>query len=137
MLDTPGSSYPYKAGINQSKKTQGLRMPGEQKSMNQLMVELITMRQRVADLEARFAAQPGGAWLAEFARQTLDRNPDTVLWIGPDARQPDNPLVYVNEGFERLTGYRAEEVIGRNCCFLQQDQRNQSPLEEVRATGCD
>lgn len=36
-----------------------------------------------------------------------------------DARKDDNPIVYVNESFLRLTGYRHDEVIGRNCRFLQ------------------
>jgi PAS domain S-box-containing protein len=36
-----------------------------------------------------------------------------------DAGQPDNPIVYVNPAFERLTGYTADEAIGRNCRFLQ------------------
>lgn len=32
---------------------------------------------------------------------------------------PDMPLVYVNTGFEGLTGYSAKSVLGRNCRFLQ------------------
>jgi PAS domain S-box-containing protein len=36
-----------------------------------------------------------------------------------DPRQPDNPVIYASAGFERMTGYRAEEVLGRNCRFLQ------------------
>ncbi len=36
-----------------------------------------------------------------------------------DARIPDLPLVDVNSAFEQMTGYRAVEVIGRNCRFLQ------------------
>jgi PAS domain S-box-containing protein len=36
-----------------------------------------------------------------------------------DARLPDNPLIYANAGFERLTGYSVAEVLGRNCRFLQ------------------
>ncbi|KAJ6089213.1 hypothetical protein N7499_004060 [Penicillium canescens] len=31
----------------------------------------------------------------------------------------DYPIVYVSEGFERLTGYTSEEVVGHNCRFLQ------------------
>jgi len=42
-----------------------------------------------------------------------------------DARAPDNPIVFVNPAFERVTGYRAEEAIGRNCRFLQNDDRQQ------------
>ena len=30
-----------------------------------------------------------------------------------DAQQQDFPLIYVNEGFERLTGYSSDEAIGR------------------------
>ncbi|MFC7172814.1 PAS domain S-box protein [Haloplanus litoreus] len=36
-----------------------------------------------------------------------------------DARDGDLPLVYANEGFERVTGYDAEAMLGRNCRFLQ------------------
>lgn len=36
-----------------------------------------------------------------------------------DYNAPDQPLVYVNRAFERLTGYRAEAILGRNCRFLQ------------------
>lgn len=50
-----------------------------------------------------------------------------------DALQPDLPLVYVNPGFERMTGYRAEEVLGRNCRFLHSSEPGQPALNEVRA----
>ena len=36
-----------------------------------------------------------------------------------DPNEPDQPLVYVNKGFERITGYDGDEAIGRNCRFLQ------------------
>jgi PAS domain S-box-containing protein len=36
-----------------------------------------------------------------------------------DVRLPDDPLVWVNPAFERITGYRAEDALGRNCRFLQ------------------
>lgn len=49
-----------------------------------------------------------------------------------DARQPDNPLLFVNKGFELMTGYSAEEVIGRNCRFLQGDSREQEGLANIR-----
>ena len=36
-----------------------------------------------------------------------------------DVSREDHPLVFVNRGFLDLTGYEADEVIGRNCRFLQ------------------
>jgi PAS domain S-box-containing protein len=49
-----------------------------------------------------------------------------------DPNQPDDPLVYVNPAFERTTGYAAEEVLGRNCRFLQDEDRDQPALGELR-----
>jgi len=42
-----------------------------------------------------------------------------------DAKAVDNPIVYVNPAFERTTGYRANEVHGRNCRLLQNDDLEQ------------
>jgi PAS domain S-box-containing protein len=50
-----------------------------------------------------------------------------------DPNQPDDPLVYVNPAFEGTTGYAAEEVLGRNCRFLQREDRDQPALGELRA----
>mgnify|MGYP001038807693 CR=1 FL=1 len=50
-----------------------------------------------------------------------------------DARLPDNPLIYVNAGFERLTGYSADEVLGRNCRFLQGPGTDRDTLNQLRA----
>ncbi len=49
-----------------------------------------------------------------------------------DAQQPDNPIIYVNSGFERITGYSAEEVIGKNCRFLQGTNQQQLAVEKLR-----
>jgi PAS domain S-box-containing protein len=49
-----------------------------------------------------------------------------------DPKLPDNPIVYVNPAFEKISGYGAEEVRGRNCRFLQADDRDQSSLDELR-----
>ncbi|MBW4495805.1 MAG: PAS domain S-box protein [Oscillatoria princeps RMCB-10] len=49
-----------------------------------------------------------------------------------DATQPENPIIYVNKGFERMTGYSAEEVTGQNCRFLQSEDIYQPGLQELR-----
>jgi len=50
-----------------------------------------------------------------------------------DSNEPGNPIVYANPAFERITGYSIEEAIGRNCRFLQDEDRDQPALEELRA----
>ncbi|MEG4859201.1 PAS domain S-box protein [Microcoleus sp. K1-B6] len=49
-----------------------------------------------------------------------------------DARKPDIPIIYCNPAFEKLTGYSAEEVIGRNCRFLQGPDTDQAELNKLR-----
>ena len=49
-----------------------------------------------------------------------------------DALADDMPLIYVNAAFERLTGYSADELLGRNCRFLQRDDVDQPGLEALR-----
>jgi PAS domain S-box-containing protein len=50
-----------------------------------------------------------------------------------DARLPDNPLIYANAGFERLTGYSIGEVLGHNCRFLQGPGTDPATLNLLRA----
>jgi PAS domain S-box-containing protein len=42
-----------------------------------------------------------------------------------DASKKDNPLIYVNNAFVEMTGYEKSEVIGKNCRFLQKNDREQ------------
>ena len=50
-----------------------------------------------------------------------------------DARLPDRPLIYANEGFERMTGYPVAEVLGRNCRFLQGPDTDPAAVVEIRS----
>jgi diguanylate cyclase (GGDEF)-like protein/PAS domain S-box-containing protein len=49
-----------------------------------------------------------------------------------DATVQDMPLVYINPAFEQMTGYRRDEVYGRNCRFLQGDERDQPAVAQLR-----
>lgn len=49
-----------------------------------------------------------------------------------DPRKPDNPIVFVNDSFLRLTGYAREEVMGRNCRFLQGPETDPAAIAELR-----
>ena len=49
-----------------------------------------------------------------------------------DPHQPDNPIVYCNQAFTELTGYAVEDVLGRNCRFLQREDTSQPQLDVLR-----
>lgn len=48
-----------------------------------------------------------------------------------DPNLPDCPLVYVNQAFEKLTGYLLDEVSGQNCRFLQGKETNIQDVERL------
>lgn len=49
-----------------------------------------------------------------------------------DPHRPDNPIVFSNDAFTRLTGYTREEILGKNCRFLQGDGTNFDDVTKVR-----
>lgn len=63
--------------------------------------------------------------------QILDACVNGVTLSDPD--QPDNPIVYANKAFEEMSGYTQEEIVGRNCRFLQGEDRDQDGLRTIRA----
>lgn len=48
-----------------------------------------------------------------------------------DASQSDHPVIYVNPSFEQMTGYSAEEVIGRSADFWQEGESDPTSLAEL------
>lgn len=49
-----------------------------------------------------------------------------------DATKFDCPLIYVNKGFEKITGYTADFACGTNCRFLQGEDTDPTAIEEIR-----
>jgi PAS domain S-box-containing protein len=49
-----------------------------------------------------------------------------------DPSLPDNPITYVSQGFLTLTGYKRQEVLGRNCRFLQGPGTDQAAVNVIR-----
>lgn len=50
-----------------------------------------------------------------------------------DPRQHDNPIVFVNSAFSKLTGFAREEILGRNCRFLQGPQTDPKDVARIRS----
>jgi PAS domain S-box-containing protein len=55
-----------------------------------------------------------------------------VPMVVTDPRQPDNPIVLANESFLEMTGYSGEEILGRNCRFLQGPDTDLDTIAEIR-----
>ena len=49
-----------------------------------------------------------------------------------DPNLPDCPLMYVNEAFCRMTGYDQDEILGRNCRFLQGPETDKAALARIK-----
>ena len=68
--------------------------------------------------------------ISPILTQILDCSVNGITLSDPD--KEDNPLVYANKAFEQITGYSAEEIIGRNCRFLHEQEGDEEALQKVR-----
>jgi PAS domain S-box-containing protein len=60
----------------------------------------------------------------------LDSCVNGVTLADPDME--DMPIIYANKAFEQITGYSQEETLGRNCRFLQGNDRDQEACAQIR-----
>jgi diguanylate cyclase (GGDEF)-like protein/PAS domain S-box-containing protein len=65
-----------------------------------------------------------------LAQRALESSGNGIIITG--CQLSDNPIVYVNPAFERITGYSEAEVLGRNCRFLHGDDHDQPGLLVLR-----
>jgi diguanylate cyclase (GGDEF)-like protein/PAS domain S-box-containing protein len=81
-----------------------------------------------ARIEAEILNQNGSSDpFAEAVRMT--RMP--IIITNP--RLPDNPVVFANDSFCRMTGYERHEIVGRNCRFLQGPETDAAAVARVQA----
>lgn len=66
----------------------------------------------------------------ELIKKALDHARIGVVITDPSLE--DNPIIYVNHGFTQMTGYKPDEILGRNCRFLQGKDTNQEQLALIR-----
>ncbi|WP_102959539.1 PAS domain-containing protein [Mangrovicella endophytica] len=71
----------------------------------------------------------------ELATSALAKLPISIVLTNPHL--PDNPIIYVNPAFERMTGYSAADALGRNCRFLQGPETDPASAAEIRAAIAD
>ena len=49
-----------------------------------------------------------------------------------DPNKDDNPIIYANAAFEKISGYSSEESIGKNCRFLQGNDKSQENVKKIK-----
>jgi PAS domain S-box-containing protein len=50
-----------------------------------------------------------------------------------DPHQPDDPIIFANGAFCELTGYDINEIVGRNCRFLQGPETDKKAVARIRS----
>lgn len=70
-----------------------------------------------------FVVEKDPGLIPQILSQILDSSINGITLVDPD--QEDMPLVYANKQFEVMTGYPQQELLGRNCRFLQGSDREQ------------
>ena len=86
------------------------------------------------------ASAAAGAQSKQYAKVLME--PDYRLiqslitsqqnFVLSDPSLPDNPIVYASDGFCRLSGYKRQDVLGRNCRFLQGPGTDQAAVDVIR-----
>ncbi|WP_245784908.1 GAF domain-containing SpoIIE family protein phosphatase [Geodermatophilus amargosae] len=98
-----------------------LSQPGSTQALSLVVLLEVESVAGTADADAELQA------LRERAVVATD-----IAFTITDPRQPDNPLVWVNPSFTRITGYSYEESVGRNCRFLQGSNTDPATVDQVR-----
>lgn len=98
------------------------------------------MATEAVDPEIVASVQDSQAHMDARSRRSIGRTPEGLAALSAtshpvlitDNTRPDNPIVYVNSAFRRLTGYRASEVLGQNCRFLQGADTDPAAIADLR-----
>lgn len=77
-----------------------------------------------------FIAEKDPGLIPQVLSSILDACVNGITLADPD--REDTPIVYANKAFADITGYTLDEVVGRNCRFLQGDDRDQDARERIR-----
>lgn len=77
-----------------------------------------------------FVVQKDNGLIPHVLTQILDSCVNGVTLTDPDLE--DAPIVYANKAFEDMCGYPKEEIVGRNCRFLQGKDRDQPEIDKLR-----
>jgi len=105
-----------------------IQLPVKKADLLSRIGNLVERRRTAAKLAQREAQLEQTVADLKLKERAMDEAPVGVTISDPD--REDNPLIYLNERFESLTGY--SDVIGENCRFLQGEETDPETREELR-----
>ncbi|MEB8329883.1 PAS domain S-box protein [Flavobacteriaceae bacterium KMM 6897] len=107
--------------------------------------EIHRTRIKLLEVEIKFVALKNGNFLLLLRDVFLNKTNRKMLHLRnmaleaagngiiiTDARLPDLPIIYCNDGFVKMTGYSKQEILNRNCRFLQANDRKQKGIGEIK-----
>ena len=106
-----------------------IQLPVQKAALRSRITNLVTRRKtsiRLAEREQKLAETVTDLQLKERA---MDEAPIGITLAKPG--QDENPLIYVNDGFEALTGY-GSAMLGADCRFLQGDETDPETTAAIR-----
>lgn len=103
----------------------------------QLLVDERTAQLRAvnADLNADIAARKQAEQALHLRERAIEASANAIIIT--EAVAPHYPIEYVNPAFERITGYTPAEAIGRDSCFLWDEDTEQPGIKEIRAAAAE
>ncbi len=111
----------------------------------EIMETTLPGRNKMVDFEARIVPLENGKSLSILRNVTKTKAVQDILYVRnraleaagngiiiADAQENDFPIIYSNKAFTEITGYSNNEILGKNCRFLQNNDRQQEPLDTIR-----
>ena len=106
------------------------RLPSRAAAVRELIGRGITS-QAPEDTPGKVASRDIGVVASAIARASNE------CFVITNPHLEDNPIVYASPGFVKTTGYSEDEIIGRNCRFLQGAETSRSTVAEIKENIAD
>lgn len=98
---------------------------------SKIILQECTAQEQLPDAVIEHCGDPSTLGAQDFNLMASIRQSQQSFVITDPSLQ-DNPIVYASDDFLKLTGYNRDQVLGRNCRFLQGTETNQSKISKLR-----
>jgi PAS domain S-box-containing protein len=134
LLEEKGELHSHEFKLRKRDGTE-ITVRGSVKVMRGIMGETLYYEGALEDISERIKVDE----ILKMMHRAMEASLDGILITDP--RVEDNPIIYCNPAFLRITGYDKDEVMFRNCGFLQGNDKDQDGVYQIRkavktGTGC-